>query len=158
MDRESFLSNTLYHLTQTLETVAGVEEAEAFFSTVGSELGQDIWRGPKPQPEGENVPSHALTDMLLEIETGIGGAFKVISHDEKRIVLENSTCPFGMMEKGTGSVCMVTANLLGHLASKSAGYAKVHLEKTIARGDGYCRMTLTLVDDNSPGFEYFADD
>lgn len=151
------MASTLHHLVQTLETVAGVEEAEAFLSTVGTELGQELCNDQTAQLGEERFQREMLPDVLVGAETDIGAAFKVIERNENHIVLENSTCPFGPQVEGTRSACMITANLLGHLASKSTGYAKIHLEKTIARGDGFCRVNVSLEDTPSPGLEYFAD-
>ncbi|MBR9649644.1 methanogen output domain 1-containing protein [Thalassovita aquimarina] len=158
MTKKRFLANTLHHLTHTLETVAGIEEAEAFLSTVGAELGQDLYDEHFAQPGAEPLHPDTLPEMLVDVETGIGADFAIVERSKNRILLENRTCPFGPEINGTPSICMVTANLLGHLASKSAGYAKVHLEQTIARGHPMCRVNVSLDDNDTPGLEYFADD
>lgn len=158
MTKERFLASTIHHLAHTLETVAGVEEAEAFLSTVGAELAQELSDDQNTQPGGEPSASQALSQRLIGVETGIGAAFELVEQEENRIVLENHSCPFGQQIVGTRSVCMVTANLLGHLASKDTGYAKIHLEKTIARGDRMCRVNVSLDENDRPGLEYFSND
>ncbi|WP_323785428.1 methanogen output domain 1-containing protein [Thalassovita sp.] len=152
------MADTLHHLTKVLETVAGVEEAEAFFSTVGSNVGHIIYDEYASQLEKECSNGEILPKVLIELENRAGGDFRLIEMDENRIVLENTTCPFGAKVNGTRSACMVTSNIVGHLASNCKGYAKVILEKTIARGDGMCRVSVSFNDDITPGLEYFADD
>ncbi|QIZ78989.1 methanogen output domain 1-containing protein [Thalassovita gelatinovora] len=152
------MADTLHYLTKVLETVAGEEEAEAFFSTVGSDVGHIIYNQYASQLEKECPNGEILPDVLIDLEKRVGGAFRLIEKDENRIVLENSACPFGEKVQGTRSVCMMTSNIFGHVTSNCKGYAKVNLEKTIARGDGLCRVSVSFNDDATPGLEYFADD
>ena len=55
---------------------------------------------------------------------------------------------------------MMTSNVFGVIAADNLGYAKVDLEKTIARGDSECRVVVYLIADNEQtqaanGREYF---
>ena len=56
----------------------------------------------------------------------------------------NRACPFGDKVVGRPSLCMMTSNVFGSIASDSAGYAKVAIEKAIARGDAGCLVTVYL--------------
>jgi hypothetical protein len=54
---------------------------------------------------------------------------------------------------------MMTSNVFGSIAADNLGYSKVVLEKTIARGDPGCRVTVYLQPtpeaENATGREYF---
>ena len=57
------------------------------------------------------------------------------------------------------SLCMMTSNVFGVIAAENLGYARVVIERAIARGDGDCRIIVHLhpapEGEEAPGREYF---
>jgi len=57
-------------------------------------------------------------------------------------------------------MCMMTSNVFGSIAAENLGYAKVELQKTIARGDPGCLVIVHLKPTEEAqmvdGREYFA--
>jgi predicted ArsR family transcriptional regulator len=87
--------------------------------------------------------------------------FFVIEETEDKIVFGNRACPFGDKVKGRPSLCMMTSNVFGTIASDNLGYAKVALEETIAKGDPGCKVTVYIrtTDESeiAEGREYFGE-
>ena len=53
-------------------------------------------------------------------------------------------CPFADKVLDRPALCMMTSNVFGSIAAENLGYSKVELRKTIARGDGECRVVVYL--------------
>jgi hypothetical protein len=55
----------------------------------------------------------------------------------------------------------MTSNVFGTITSENLGYARVHIEEAIARGDGRCLVHVVLALPNGEGGlegqEYFGD-
>jgi hypothetical protein len=53
----------------------------------------------------------------------------------------------------------MTSNVFGSIAAENLGYSKIELQKTIARGDGECRVVVYLKPTaeavDAEGREYF---
>ena len=60
------------------------------------------------------------------------------------LVLGNRACPFAEKVVGRPAMCMMTSNVFGVIAAENLGYAKVVLDKTIAKGDAGCRVVVHL--------------
>jgi predicted ArsR family transcriptional regulator len=85
-----------------------------------------------------------VRDVLVDLKRRIQGDFFVVEETEDRIVLGNRACPFGAMVDGRPSLCMMTSNVFGHIASQNLGYAAVDLPRTIAQGDLGCQVVIYL--------------
>jgi predicted ArsR family transcriptional regulator len=78
---------------------------------------------------------------------------------DSKVVLGNRACPFGEMVKNRSSLCMMTSNVFGTIATENLGYSKVALEQTIAKGDPECRVVVYFKSSDeaeaAEGREYF---
>ena len=80
----------------------------------------------------------------MDLKRRIEGGFYVLEQDETRIVLGNRARPFGDKVLNRPSMCMMTSNVFGVIASDNLGYAKVELRETIAAGHPGCRVVVYL--------------
>ncbi len=161
LERDYFLRRLLRELAGTLEEVVGVEEAEGYISVVGRAMGQWMDRLYRQEAGVERLDVAQVAEVLVDLKRRIQGGFSIESVDEMRIVLVNDRCPFGELVHGRPSLCMMTSNVFGTIASANLGYAKVVLEETQARGNAGCRVVVHLCDDQATagveGREYFRE-
>ena len=158
LDRDVFLRDLIRTLAGTLEDVVGVDDASGYISVVGQSIGQSIDKTYKNQLKVERLDREQVGDVLVDLKRRIQGQFFIIEEDDEKIVLGNHACPFGDRVIGRPSMCMMTSNVFGYIASQNLGYAKVELAETIAQGHGHCRVIVHLkaTDESAaaPGREY----
>jgi predicted ArsR family transcriptional regulator len=159
LDRDVFLRRLLRELSGTLEDVVGLDEAAGFVSVVGQKIGEAINDEYRRAFELPELSREQVADVLVDLKRRIEGDFYVIEETDEKIVLGNRRCPFGKKVLDRPSLCMMTSNVFGVIAAENLGRAKVVLEKTIARGDPGCRVTIHLRGsaeaDAAAGREYF---
>lgn len=157
LDRDLFLRRLLRELAGTLEEVVGIEEASGYISVVGTALGERLDADYRRALVVDRLDRHQVAAALVDLKRRIEGDFFVVEESEDRIVLGNRACPFGAMVRGRPSLCMMTSNVFGHIASQNLGYAAVSLDETIARGAPGCRVTIHLrpPEDASAAREYY---
>jgi predicted ArsR family transcriptional regulator len=159
LERDVFLRTLLRHLAGTLQTVVGLEEASGFISVVGQEMGQEMNQGYKAALGVDKLDREQVADVLVDLKRRIQGDFFVIEQDDEKIVLGNRACPFAEKVIGRPALCMMTSNVFGGIAAENLGYAKVVIEKAIARGDDGCRVVVHLKPTSeaeaAAGREYF---
>lgn len=157
--RDGFMRTLLRHLSGTLEDVVGANEASGFVSVVGQKMGEEINERYLAALGEATLDRSEVTDVLVDLKRRIEGDFYVIEQDDDKIVLGNRKCPFGDKIEGRPSLCMMTSNVFGSIASRNLGYAKVELEKTIAEGNSECRIVVYLnrtpESEQAEGREYF---
>lgn len=144
LERDVFLRTLLRHLAGTLQKVVGLEEASGFISVVGQEMGDEINRSYKDALSVSSLTREQVAAVLVDLKRRIQGDFYVIEQDDEKIVLGNRACPFADKVLGRPALCMMTSNVFGSIAADNLGYAKVSLDKTIARGDAGCHVTVYL--------------
>jgi hypothetical protein len=144
LERDVFLRTLLRHLSGALEEVVGVREAEGFVSIVGQRMGDEIGSEYRRALSVERLSREQIGPVLVDLKRRIEGDFRIVEETPDRIVLENQRCPFAEKVLGRPSLCMMTSNVFGSIASDSVGYAKVVIEKAIARGDPGCRVVVHL--------------
>lgn len=158
LERDVFLRTLLRHLAGTIEGVVGLEDAEGFVSVVGQKIGDEIDAEYRRALSVEGLSREQVTAVLVDLKRRIQGDFYVIEQDESKIVLGNRACPFGDKVLGRPSLCMMTSNVFGVIASENLGYARVEIEEAIARGNGRCRVVVHLrpgdVDEPTSGRVY----
>jgi predicted ArsR family transcriptional regulator len=97
--------------------------------------------------------------FLLTLSAGSKGDFYIIEQSDEKIVFGNRACPFGDKVVDRPSMCMMTSNVFGAIAAENLGYAKVELQKTIARGHSECLVVVymkqTQESEAATGREYF---
>lgn len=148
LNRDLFLRQMVRELAGTLEEVVGLEEANGFLALTGQRIADNVLK-PIRNRLGDHPTTTTLGDALSDFKSRIQGDFYVIETSEDRLVLGNRTCPFGVHVQGRASLCMMTSNVFGIIASDSFGYARVDLEQTIARGDKECRVAISLQPDHA---------
>jgi len=144
LERDLFLRMLLRELSGTLQDVVGLEEAAGFISVVGQRMGTQINDSYRAALQVERLTPQQVARVLVDLKQRIQGDFFIIEHDDEKLVLGSRSCPFAEKVHGRPSLCMMTSNVFGVIASQNLGYAKVDLEQTIARGDSGCRVVIYL--------------
>lgn len=159
LNRDVFLRNLIRHLAGTLEDVVGLREASGYISVVGQAIGDEMDKDYRAALGVERLSSEQVAAVLVDLKRRILGDFYIIEESADRIVLGNRACPFEEKVHGRPSMCMMTSNVFGVIASQNLGYAKVELAATIAQGSPECRVIVylnqTAESDSRPGREYF---
>ncbi len=162
LDRDLFLRTLIRALAGTLEQVVGAREASGFVSIVGQQMGDEIHEQYLAALGKESLTRAEVAGVLVDLKRRIQGDFYLIEESEGKIVLGNRACPFGDKVIGRPTMCMMTSNVFGSIASRNLGYAKVELQQTIAEGHPECRVVIylksTAESDSAEGREYFGAD
>ncbi len=161
LERDGFLRLLLRSLTGTLEEVVGLDEAAGFISVVSQRIGDEIDASYKRVLKVDRLTREQVPEVLVDLKRRIRGDFYIIEEDDEKIVLGNRACPFAEKVKDRPALCMMTSNLFGVIAANNLGYAKVVIEKAIARGDSGCRVVVYLKAtpeaEAATGREYYQD-
>jgi predicted ArsR family transcriptional regulator len=144
LERDVFLRTLLRHLAGTLQDVVGIEEASGFVSIVGQQMGEEINQEYRSALGVPSFTREQVAAVLVDLKRRIEGEFEVVEESDDRIVLEARSCPFAEKVLGRPALCMMTSNVFGSIAAGNLGYAKVDIERAIARGDAGCRVVLYL--------------
>lgn len=159
LDRDVFLRTLLRHLSGTLEEVVGLDEAEGFVSLVGQQVGDLLNQDYRQALGAARLSADQVVEVLIDLKRRINGDFYIESVSADSIVLRNRRCPFGEKVADRNSLCMMTSSVFGTITAENLGYAKVHLDETIARGDSGCRVVINLTETapsgGAAGIEYF---
>lgn len=159
LERDGFLRSLLRELAGTLQDVVGLEEASGLISVVGQRIGEQIDHSYRDALGVSRFDREQVSDVLVDLKRRIQGDFYILSQDDDHIVLENHACPFADKVIGRPALCMMTSNVFGAIASENLGYAKVAIERAIARGDDHCRVVVHLQPTSAStaayGREYF---
>lgn len=157
LDQTSFYLEVLAHLTTSLERVIGLDDAEGYFGIVGTAVGDRLSAAYADIFEARGMSAEQIGAVLVDLKRRIDGGFRILSVEDDVITLYNDRCPFGDKALGRKSLCMMTSNVFGTIASEAAGQANVELQKTIAAGDGCCRVVVHLNRPDAPGLQYFGE-
>ncbi|MEX2630341.1 MAG: methanogen output domain 1-containing protein [Tistlia sp.] len=158
LERDLFLRSLLRELSGSLQDVVGLEEASGYISVVGQAMGEQIDAEYRRALAVDRLGRAEVAQVLVDLKRRIQGKFHVVEEREDRIVLANSACPFGEQVAGRPALCMMTSNVFGHITAENLGYARVDIERAIARGDAGCRVVVYLTpseNDDTDAREYF---
>jgi len=144
LERDVFMRNLIRELSGLLEEMVGLEETSGFISVVGQNIGTQINQMYRLQLKLSKLNRDQVAQVLSDLKNRIKGDFVIEQQDDNKIVFRNTTCPFAEKVRERSSLCMMTSNVFGVIAADNLGYAKVSLEKTIARGDNHCRVVVYL--------------
>ncbi|CAN0586518.1 methanogen output domain 1-containing protein [Marinobacter goseongensis] len=162
LNRDLFLRSLIRELSGTLEDLIGIEDASGFVSIVGQTIGGHINSEYKKALSIPKLSRSELADVLENLKSRIQGDFYIIEQDDNRIIFGNRECPFGDYVKDRTSMCMMTSNVFGTIASENVGYAKVVIEEAIAQHHSECRVVVYLTQtgesQSQVGHEYFGVD
>jgi len=160
LERDVFLRNLIRELSGLLEDMVGLEETSGFISVVGQNIGTQLNQMYRKELGLSLLSREQVDSVLADLKNRINGEFDVESADDEKIVFRAKKCPFAEKVENRESLCMMTSNVFGVITADNLGYAKVDLEKTIAKGDKECRVVVYLKNDSeqaqqSTGREYF---
>jgi hypothetical protein len=157
LERDVFLRTLLRELSGTLQDVIGIEEAAGYISVVGGAVGKKLDQAYRAALKVDRLTREQVGEVLVDLKQRIQGDFSIVEEREDRIVLASRSCPFGEFVEGRPALCMMTSNVFGSIAAENLGYARVHIDAAIARGDPGCRVTvfLTPSEDVGDAREYF---
>ncbi len=99
-------------------------------------------------------------DLIVNLKNQIGGQFSQTSSSPGVVRVVNKCCPFGEVVKEAPELCRMTASVLGGIAARNFGYAKVYLDKRIAMGEEMCEIlvyTNRRAARDQPGDEYHSE-
>jgi len=144
LERDSFVRNLIRELSGLLEDMVGLEETAGFISVVGQNIGTQINQMYRNELKLPRLNRDQVAQVLADLKNRINGEFYIEEQNEHRIVFRSKSCPFAEKVKDRSSLCMMTSNVFGVISADNLGYAKVDLEKTIARGDPECRVVVYL--------------
>ncbi|WP_136636867.1 methanogen output domain 1-containing protein [Pseudooceanicola onchidii] len=152
--REDFLNTLVGTLSETIEQVVGLNDAETFIGMVGRRMGQSA--AARLPCQGKATPEE-VAEHLKSFKASIGGTFEVESVDGSKLTFTNSHCPFASEVNGRPSLCMMTTNVFGRVAADATGYARVNVVESLARGHGRCLVKVNLEwEDDGDGQEFFG--
>lgn len=141
-DRENFALSLVLRLSEVMDSTVGPQETEAAIAQVASMLAADLDATLARQRGGTKLDPEQVALVLLELKRRIGGAFRIESIDEEKIVFRNAACPFGARVKGRTSLCRMTSGVFARVAEENLGFGEVDIERSIAAGDGHCHVVL----------------
>lgn len=160
LNRDLFLRTLIRELAGTLEEVVGYEEAAGYISLVGQHMGDWINALYTKEMGVATLNRQQVGEVLVDLKQRINGNFAIVEQDSGKIILESTTCPFEDKVLDRPSMCMMTSNVFGVITAANLGYAKVVLEKTIAKGCGHCRVVVHTQQspeaDAAQGREYYG--
>jgi len=161
LERDGFVRRLIGELATVLQDVIGEEEASGFVSLVGRTMGRNIGARYLRALGREGLKREEVEEVLVDLKRRIQGDFRVLESTPERISLENHACPFAEAVEGRPSLCMMTSNVFGTITADNLGYARVHIEEALARGDARCLVHVHLAlpsgDEEVHGQEYFGD-
>lgn len=154
----SFLQTFVLELMNVREQTGPAEEQ--LIERIGHAAGQ-FFEDSYREEFGKQKPltPEEYVDAILGLKNHIGGNFSLISCEPGAIRVGNTCCPFGKGVKNAPELCRMTSSVFGGIAARNFGYAKVVLEKRIAKDDDCCQVSI-YTDFRSakgkPGVEYQA--
>ncbi len=152
-DRDVFLRALLSELAALLEDGVGLEQSAGYIAQVGDRIGREMNADYLEAAGTDRLGLEQVAAALVDLKRRIEGGFSVESIDDEKIVLVNTACPFGRYVEGRRSLCMMTSSVFGRIGADNLGYARVEIEKAIARGDPGCRVVVHLTEGDA-GIEY----
>lgn len=157
LERDVFLRTLLRELSGTLQDVVGLDEASGYISIVGGAVGKILDEKYRAALSVDHLSADQVAQVLVDLKQRIKGDFYVVEQREDRIVFASNSCPFGEFVAGRPALCMMTSNVFGYVTGENLGYARVQIDKAIARGDPGCHVTVFLTPASSEGEarEYF---
>ncbi len=144
--KEAFLRALVVQLAQAVAEQQAPEAAERAVAQVGIDVGGQMeaeYRAARGIVG--KLSTEQLGECYVRLKHAIDGEFSIVEVSERRIVLENTRCPFGEVVRSAPSLCRMTSSVFGGIAARNAEQAAtVVLEERIAVGDAGCRVVVEL--------------
>ena len=145
LDASGLLRELLAGAAAISERALGPEMASAYLTAVGrlvagkvEQLYRDAWGVRRPFTPEE------YARLVVDLKKRMGEEFFLSSVSGEKVVIHGSQCPFRDLVRTTPQLCLVTGSLLGDLAVRNFGYAKVARRRCIGAGDPGCEVAIHL--------------
>lgn len=144
--KEAFLRALIVQLARAVEAQHGPDAAEAAVAQVGIDVGMQMGAEYRQAKDiVDRLTPAQLGECFVRLKHAIDGNFYVIEATDEKIVLGNTTCPFGDVVKQAPALCRMTSSVFGGIAAEqNPDGAMVLLEERIAVGDPGCRVVVYL--------------
>jgi anti-sigma regulatory factor (Ser/Thr protein kinase)/predicted ArsR family transcriptional regulator len=144
--KESFLRALVVQLSSAVERQSGPEVSEQVVAAVGIAVGGQMEAAFRAvQGLQDRLTTEQLADCYVRLKRAIDGDFYVLELSDDRIVLGNTSCPFGDVVRKSPALCRMTSSVFGGIAARNSDAgAAVVLEERIAVGDPGCRVVVYL--------------
>ena len=83
-------------------------------------------------------------NISCSVMNKLGGSFSVEEVNERGYVMRNNKCPWGEHGRINPVLCMMTKAIFARIGIHVYKDVNVDIEKTIAGGDGYCRIKIYM--------------
>ncbi len=140
INKEKFLENVVLDIVENLDK----GDPKAIIHEVSIKIAKQIEQIYKQFYNVQKLSVDQIADAIIDVETKIGGEFKVVEKRSDKIILRVDKCPFTAKVKQAPLLCTFTSNIIGTIAANNSGYSKVHLRRTIAGGDQGCYIVAYL--------------
>jgi hypothetical protein len=151
LNGHTFLAKLITQYAQIHKKTIGTA-ADAYIQQLGLRTGEWIERFYDDYP---NWTVDQYVNLIIDIKNAIGGHFEIVTVDADHVTVRANKCPFGEFVKDAPHLCGMTSSVLGGIAARKFGYAKVVLRKRIANGDGNCEVAIYFQpNDSEEGFVY----
>lgn len=145
MDANSLLRELLAGAATISEQALGPEMASAYLTAVGrlvagkvEQLYRDAWGVRRAFTPEE------YARLVVDLKKRIGEEFFLTSVSREKVVIHGGQCPFRDLVRTTPQLCLITGSLLGDIAVRNFGYAKVARRRCIGAGDAGCEIAVHL--------------
>src|SRR3989344_1767901 len=128
-NRESFFQEITLQLVSNMDK----EHSKELLNKAGSALGKQIFELYRQFYGVEKLNVEQFAEAVLDVNKKIGAAFTVIEKIQDKIIFANTRSQFGEAAKSLPELSILTSSILGTMAVKSFGYAKVSMRKSIAK-------------------------
>lgn len=139
LNKELFLKKITTYLASNIYKG---EKKEAL-NKAGLDLSNYLERIYKEHYRVEKLSFDQVIDVIVDVYKKVGGNFKIIEKDSKKLLLRCKKSPFGEDIADSFILFNINAGIMGGLISKSKGYCKVCL-KPASKDDGLYDILVFL--------------
>jgi len=129
-----------------VDIAANLDEntASTAIRKAGIEAGKKIDKVYKQFYNTERLSLEQFSEVVMDVGKKLGAAFTIIEKGPEAVHFHNNKSILGEDAKKSPALGGILAGMLGTLAAKNFGYAKVVLSKSLARGDPYDDIIIFL--------------
>ncbi len=142
LTREEFLATVTGFLGHGGEAGRTQEELAAWAGATLGKAAEDAFRARTGA--GGALAVEQAAEAFVDVLRQAGGDFFVVEARDRRVVIGNRGCPFGPAVTGSPALCRTTSAMVGGIAARSYGEARVTLDERLALGDRQCRLVVDL--------------
>ena len=127
--KESFFFEIASELTRNMNE----EQARELLNKAGAALGKKIFDLYRQFYGVEKLGIEQFAEAVVDVHKKIGAAFVALERTSEKFIFINTQSPFGNAAQSLPGLSILTSSILGTMAVKSFGYAKVSMRKTLAK-------------------------